>query len=129
MISIEYRFCLTFGGEAKPEAKRKQRPTAQVFTIPFRADNFKHHLSFLLLVVPPEYDTLESDEKVEFFTAFINDKSELLACSKTSGQIHLLINSDIVEILIADMRFDVKKEGTSMEVAIHLPCVPRCGAK
>lgn len=101
------RFCLTFGREAKPGAKRKRRSTAQVFTMPFRTDNFKRHLTSAHPTAWTEYITLaSSEEKEAFFAAAVNHESTLLAHFESTGDINLSINRDIVEVMIGDMLFD-----------------------
>eukprot|EP00171_Calliarthron_tuberculosum_P002966 IDg2966t1 len=104
------RFCRKFGREAKPGAKRKRRSRAQVFTIPFRTDNFKRHLTSAHPTAWTEYDALASEEKEAFFAAAVSHESTLLAHFESTGGIHLSINRDIVEVMIGDMLFDVDDE-------------------
>lgn len=104
------RFCLKFGREAKPGAKRKRTAHVQVFTVPFRTDTYtRHHIS-AHPVKWAEFQQLAAAEKATFFDGAVDYANTLLAHLDSEGPLILSFNRDIVEDLIGDLLYDVDDE-------------------
>ena len=112
MLTISCHFCLKFGREAKPGAKRKRTNNVQMFKTPFCTNvNKKHHAN----IHPKkwqQYLACLTEERETFFDGAVDHASTLLAHFNSKGNLTLTFNCDIVEVIIGDMLFDLDDETT-----------------
>ncbi|KAI9918493.1 hypothetical protein PsorP6_011944 [Peronosclerospora sorghi] len=112
--AVTCHFCLKFGREAKPRAKRKRTSHAQSFTAQFRVDVYTRHHENAHPERWAEFQQLSTAEKSNYFENAINHASTLLAHFDSHGALNLTFKRDIVEKVIGDLLFDVDDE------SIHL---------
>ncbi|KAL4146138.1 hypothetical protein PRNP1_012010 [Phytophthora ramorum] len=67
VVSVACRFCIKFGREAKPNAKRKRTKNVHHFVFPFRVDNYKRHLTAMHPKLWKEYSDASPEDKRNFF--------------------------------------------------------------
>jgi hypothetical protein len=112
VLAVSCRFCLKFGREAKPGAKRKRTSNVQVFKTPFHTDAYKKHHANVHPEKWQQYLDFSTEEKETFFDGAFNHASTLMAHFESEGALTLTFNRDIVEVIIGDMLFDPDDEVT-----------------
>ena len=112
VLAVSCRFCLKFGREAKPGAKRKRTANVQVFRRPFRTDMYKTHHSNAHPEKWSRFLRCSSEEKAAFFDGQVNYASTLMAHFEGEGALTLTFNRDIVDVIIGDVLFDPDDEST-----------------
>ena len=78
-ISLECKFCVFFGREAKVGSRRKVATTIQIFTGTFRRENFKGHLERCHESRWNDYKLLSKPEREKFFDKQAPLKSTLFS--------------------------------------------------
>ncbi|KAI9908608.1 hypothetical protein PsorP6_016338 [Peronosclerospora sorghi] len=112
--AVTCQFCLNFGREAKPRAKRKRTSHSQSFTAPFRVDVYTRHHENAHPERWAEFQQLSTAETSNYFENAIYHASTLLAHFDSHGALTMTFNRDIVEKVIDDLLLDVDDE------SIHL---------
>lgn len=79
VLSFSCRFCLMFGCEAEPGAKRKRTSNEPVFRRPFHSDGYKKHNSSAHPEISSRFLDCSLEEKAMFFDGYVNYDSRLLA--------------------------------------------------
>ena len=77
VLAAECLFCIFFGREVKVGSKRKATGNVKYFRNPFRADNYKQHLTSAHPEKWKEYEGLDDERKKEFFCAQTPIKSSI----------------------------------------------------
>jgi hypothetical protein len=106
VLAASCRFCLKFGREARPGAKRKRTGNTKVFKSPFRADSYKRHMEDSHPQKWREYSACAGEQKAVFFDGVTNYASTIMAHMETEGAMTLTFNRDVVEVIIGDLLFD-----------------------
>jgi hypothetical protein len=112
VLGVSCRFCVKFGREAKPGAKRKRTTNVQVFRRPFRTDMYKKHHSSAHPEMWSRFMGCSSEEKATFFDGQVNYASTLMAHFEGEGALTLTFNRDVVDVIIGDLLFDPDDEST-----------------
>lgn len=126
-------FCIAFGREEVPGAKRKRTTHKQVFTLPFRSDSYTRHHKSAHAVKWAEYQALSDDMKATFFDIPVKHASTMLAHFESSETLVLSFNRDVVEVMIGDLLFDVDDDSVAPTRAralsafkLHSDVAPDC---
>lgn len=106
VLAVSCRFCLKFGREAKPGAKRKRTNNVQVFKAPFRTDVYKRHHDNVHPEFWQQFLACSVEQKAVFFNSAVNHASTLLTHFESEGALTLMFKRDIVEVIIGDLLFD-----------------------
>ncbi|KAI9918460.1 hypothetical protein PsorP6_011965 [Peronosclerospora sorghi] len=88
MRAVTCQFCLKFGREAKPRAKRKRTSHAQYFTAPFRVDVYTRHHENAHPERWAEFQQLSTAEKSNYFENAINHDQRARARSLSVFKLH-----------------------------------------
>lgn len=111
--AVSCLFCMRFGREPKPGAKRKRTTNVRVFHAPFRTDSYRRHL---VLAHPQQWKVFEQCSKAEkatFFDGVANQTNIVMPSrSESEGALMLTFNRDIVEVIIGNLLFDPVDEET-----------------
>ncbi|KAI9895484.1 hypothetical protein PsorP6_019506 [Peronosclerospora sorghi] len=119
--AVTGQFCLKFGREAKPRAKRKRTSHTQYFTAPFRVDVYTRHHENAHPERWAEFQQLSTAKKSNYFENAVNHASTLLVHFDSHEALTLAFNRDIVEKVICDLMFDVDDGSIHLNRARALP--------
>lgn len=105
VVSVQCKFCIYFGRQEKLGAKRARTSNIKAFVLPFRADNYKTHLTSQHPALWNEYQQLGHVEKRAFFENRQRYGNTLLAHFDGEEPYKFIIKRQIVDDLIASFFF------------------------
>jgi hypothetical protein len=117
--SVQCRFCVVFGREAKEAAKRGKTENSKFLTLPFRPDNYVTHLKSTHAARWDEYSKLSDIEKAAYFSSTSPVENTMLAHVDTILPLPFIINGEIVDGLIGDPLFDPDDDAVTRDTVLR----------
>jgi hypothetical protein len=117
--SVQCRFCVVFGREAKEAAKRRTTENSKFFTHPFRSDNYVAHLKSTHAARWKKYSKLSDNEKAAFFSSTLPVVNTMLAHVDTTLPLTYIIDGEIVDGVIGDLLLDPDDDSVTRDTALR----------
>lgn len=112
--AVTCQFCLKFGKEAKPGAKRKRSSHGQSCTTFFRCDVYKRYRETAHSERRAEFQQLTTAEMSSYFDQGVNHTNTLFAHFGSHCTTTLTFNRDVVEKVIGNLQFNVDDESVQL---------------
>lgn len=119
VVSVQCRFCATFGRDEKEGLLRKANATVHYFTTPFRVDKFRSHHVGQHKTRWQEYEKLSDDGKSTYFDVAAKNTLEA-HCGVVDSSLTFRIRRQIIDDVIGDLLFNDDDEEDTVARALTI---------